>query len=419
MAKLHVVDPRDETRVPFLRGILTRSLQDAGLPFTDAYELASHVRDELSVDAEITSLDLRARVATLLRERYGADVEKLYRDAHRAAPATILVENGDGQLTPFSRGRHKEFLLASGLGVQEVDAVTNRIYEHLLRMNVRAIPTCRLSYLTWLTLKKMLGADAAERYLVWFRFVHSGKPLLILIGGTVGCGKSTMATTLAHRLDIVRIQSTDMLREVMRVMLAERLLPILHHSSFNAWRALPFADEPTASLETLIAEGYQSQAELLAVAGDAVLNRARTEKVALILEGVHIQPAFGEALRGVDDAVVIPVVLAVLKQKELRKRIQGRGVLAPRRRARRYLKEFDAIWRLQSFLLSEADRFDVPIVSNIDKDKAASEILRVVIDRLRGEYSGQPRAIFGIAPAGRRGKAGGERRSRRAAARQR
>ena len=46
MAKLHVVDPTDNTRVPFLRGILTRSLQDAGLSFADAYEVASRIAVE-------------------------------------------------------------------------------------------------------------------------------------------------------------------------------------------------------------------------------------------------------------------------------------------------------------------------------------------------------------------------------------
>ena len=47
MAKLLVEDPGEHTQVPFLRGILTRSLQDSGLPFDEAYNLASEVRREL------------------------------------------------------------------------------------------------------------------------------------------------------------------------------------------------------------------------------------------------------------------------------------------------------------------------------------------------------------------------------------
>ncbi|MBT8135531.1 MAG: AAA family ATPase [Gammaproteobacteria bacterium] len=397
MAKAHIVDTKDQARVPFLRGILTRSLRDAGLTFEEAYDIASVMRDRLG-DAEISSDQLRIQVAELLRKRYDTSVVERYLARRKRAPATILVESGDGLVTPFSRGRHMQFLEASGLTVRQAEPVTARVYEHLLRKGVTKIPTCRLSHLTYLALKKSLGNKAAKRYLVWFQFAHSGQPLLILIGGTVGCGKSTLATALAHKLDVVRIQSTDMLREVMRMMVPERMLPVLHTSSFNAWRKLPFADVRQADPEVLIADGYQSQAELLAVAGEAVLNRARKERVALILEGVHIQPAFAESLRDVDDAIIVPLVLAVLKQKELRKRIKGRGTQAPRRRARRYLREFDSIWRLQSFLLSEADRCDVPIVSNIDKEKATHEVVRVVIDRLTGVFHGKPRQVFGIIP---------------------
>ena len=44
MAKIIVEDREEHTRVPFLRGILIRSLQDAGLPFDTAYELATEIR---------------------------------------------------------------------------------------------------------------------------------------------------------------------------------------------------------------------------------------------------------------------------------------------------------------------------------------------------------------------------------------
>lgn len=401
MAKPHVVVLSEQARVPFLRGILTRSLQDAKLSFDDAYDVASEIRQQLDDQPEISSDELRERVADLLEARFGAEVAERYRNPRKRAPATILVESSDGQLTPFSRGLHMRFLGASGLSRQQSALVTSRIHEHLLRMRVTQIPTSRLSYLTYLALRKSIGAKAARNFLVWSAFSDSERPLLILIGGTIGCGKSTIATALAHRLDIVRIQSTDMLREVMRIMMPERLLPVLHTSSFEAWRKLPFGEEGHEDVDRLIADGYQSQAELVTVACDAVLDRARKERLSLILEGVHIQPSFGESLRDVDDAVVVPIELAVLKQKELRRRIKGRGVKAPQRRATRYLNSFDAIWRLQSFLLSEADRCDVPIVANLDMDRAIEAIILLIMTRLRRIYAGEPREVFGLPPARR------------------
>ena len=70
-------------------------------------------------------------------------------------------------------------------------------------------------------------------------------PLVILIGGATGVGKSTIATQLAHRLGIVRVVATDAaIREVMRAMLSAELMPALHVSSFQADRAAPRAAPP-------------------------------------------------------------------------------------------------------------------------------------------------------------------------------
>ena len=63
MAKLLVINSDEDTKVPFLRGILTRSLQDAGLDFEEAYDLASDVRDSLSSQSRIGTNELRERVA--------------------------------------------------------------------------------------------------------------------------------------------------------------------------------------------------------------------------------------------------------------------------------------------------------------------------------------------------------------------
>ena len=47
MAKIWIIDPADKTRVPFLRGILTRSLTEAGLSFDEAYRTSSEIRQLL------------------------------------------------------------------------------------------------------------------------------------------------------------------------------------------------------------------------------------------------------------------------------------------------------------------------------------------------------------------------------------
>ena len=62
MAKILVEDPDEGTQVPFLRGILTRSLQNSGLPFEEAYKVAAEIRRELEDTALISSQELREPV---------------------------------------------------------------------------------------------------------------------------------------------------------------------------------------------------------------------------------------------------------------------------------------------------------------------------------------------------------------------
>jgi len=93
--------------------------------------------------------------------------------------------------------------------------------------------------------------------------------------------------------------------------------------------------------------------------------------------------------------ILVHVTLAVLKTKELRARLRGRGAEVPQRRSKRYLKNFDSIWSLQSYLLSEADRCNVPIITNHDREKAVWQIVQQVSFELARHFDGTPEDIFG------------------------
>jgi 2-phosphoglycerate kinase len=392
--KTVVIKEKENTRVPFLRGILTRSLLDAGLVFEDAFELATRVRDELSANDEITTGAIRAKVCELLKKSGHLEALEPYR-LPMIGLARIQVFSLSGRVSSFSRGRHERYLQASGMKAEKSEQITAMIYDQLLAAGVSSITSSELGYLTYLCLKQEVSKKAAKRYLVWSEFQRSGRPLLLLICGTVGTGKSTVATEIAHLLDIVRIQSTDMLREVMRMLMPSRLLPVLHASSFNAWQALPIQDIQERDKDQLVAEGYRSQADLLAVPCEAVLHRAIEESVPLILEGVHAHPDIVSRMPADSDAIVVHVTLAVLKPKELKSRLRGRGVQVPQRRAKRYLNMFDAVWSLQTFLLSEADRCNVAIITNDDKEKAVLQVILNVVEELSRHFDGSPGKVFG------------------------
>ncbi len=395
MAKILVENREENKLVPLLRGILIHSLQEAGLSFDIAFEIATDIRSELEGTEVIATDELRLLVVKKLRAREGEEVADRYIKLKESL--NIQVEQRDGQLIPFSRHEYQQALEAIALTSTEAMEIVATLYKHLIDRRIEVVSSRHLGRLTYRYLRQSseLGEDVAKRWLVWRDFVNDGRPLILLLGGTSGCGKSTIATMLASRLDIVRSQSTDMLREVMRTMMPEQLLPILHTSSFRAWTTLPgVGAEMTGVSDNLLVSGFRGQADLLTVAIEAVVKRALRERVSLILEGVHIQPAFMEQLVESDDAIIVPIMLGVMKRKQLHQRIRGRGRDAPQRRSERYLKHFDEIWRLQSYLLSGANKSGIPIVVNGDKEAVFSEIMRHVIEVLEKDFDRVAKDVF-------------------------
>ena len=366
--------------VPFLRGILTRSLQEAGLSFEDSYRVASEIREKLGDEAEVTTDDLRAHVIEHLSS-FGPEITQRYERPAQVAPS-ILVCFQDGEAAAFSRGRHRFRLEACGISPEDAIRIAGLIHTELIEQGTTDIAFEELRALTRRYVADGLGDAIAERYIRMERFRDTGRPLLVLVGGVAGVGKSTVASEMAHVLEILRTLPTDMLRELMRMLIPARLLPVLHTSSFLAWKELPDKDRPSTDHEELLVRGYMSQAEPVSLACEAIVQRALRERVHLILEGIHVAPFLVPQLPDDSDALVVPILLAVLRPSELRRRLHGRGKSAPDRRAKRYLDHFDDIWRLQSFLLSEADRAGVPIVTNEDKDRTLQQVLGRIVDAI-------------------------------------
>ncbi len=389
MSKLYVNKEPEGDRIPFLRGILVRSFVNVGLSFEDAYSLAQVVREELNSTPEVSSTELRDIAAVLLGKHHGKRLRKLY-EAEIHDERKILVHTPT-RSAPFSTGVLAHSLETCAISPELALLGAREVLVNLKKTGHREIDHKALRRLIHRGLTAHCAPEVADRYLSWRRFENSGIPLVILLGGTTGCGKSTIAAELAYRLNISRFQSTDLMREIIRSYLSAQMIPTLEYSSFEAWRGLPGAvDKGIPPIENRVVMGFLSQFRAMKPALNATVERAVSQNHHLILEGVHVLPTELDLDVHKEKAVIIPLMLASMKKDLLRKQLKRRGREINTPQAMRYIEHLDDIWELQSWLLSEQDTAGVSLLENWDIESTVRAGLDHVIGVLMKQFP--PRA---------------------------
>jgi 2-phosphoglycerate kinase len=199
-------------------------------------------------------------------------------------------------------------------------------------------------------------------------------PVIVLIGGSTGTGKSTVAVEVAHRLGINRVASTDFIRQTMRAFFSPEFMPTIHYSSFEAGEAL---DEEVTGDPVVV--GFVDQCRHVCVGVDAALHRSLTEGWSMVLEGVHLVP--GLVPRTLEGALLVHVVLEIADEDVHRLHFHVRdGATGGSRAMEKYLERIDDIRRIQTYVSGRARREGVPVVENANVDRAIDGVMGLVMD---------------------------------------
>ena len=296
---------------------------------------------------------------------------------------------------PYSKGLMASQVMVTGLPAHRAYEVAESIETRLLDDGRSSITSSELSTVALEVIRDLAGERYATNFVRWQEVQRLDVPLVILIGGAVGVGKSTIATHLAHRLGIVRVVATDgSIREVMRAMLSAELMPALHVSSFQSDLAVR---EPTRRSDALVA-GFREQTQAVSVGIEAMIKRSVTEGTSIVIEGVHVVPGFFDVGPYGDSLVAVPLILEVDDEARHLNHFAVRetGI----RPAERYATHFGNIRKLQRYIKSQALSHGVPIVANHSFDQAISTVLDLVMDRATAWAAarGRPEAATGRAP---------------------
>ena len=278
---------------------------------------------------------------------------------------------------PYSKGLMAQSIMATGLPPERAYGVAREIEQHLVDSGESNITIRRLREIAQEVLGEEEGQKFTERYRRWRILGELERPIIILIGGATGVGKSTLATQIAHRLGVTRITSTDMVRQVMRVFFSSSLMPAVHYSSFDAGRVVKAAEAKGADRDLT---GFVEQVEKVSVGVNAIIERSITEGTRMIVEGAHIVPGFlSEELW--PEAMVIQLILTVQDEDRHRGHFYVRdqetdGV----RSLARYLANIDKIRRVQDYLMEKALEEGIPVIDNESIDKTINTVMGIVLD---------------------------------------
>jgi 2-phosphoglycerate kinase len=272
-------------------------------------------------------------------------------------PETVVVHRGHG--LPYSKGLMSQSLSATGLSPQRAFDLAREIEARLERGGERTVDLAGLRTLAEEVLREAEGEPFVRRFRDWNRLDRLDRPLLVMIGGAAGVGKSTLATMLAHRLGITRVIATDVIRQVLRAFFTHEAMPVVHHSAFE-----------------VDLDGFAEQAELVGTGVEAIVDRAGAERTPLVVEGVHAVPG-GLPSPVRDTCVAVDALIVVEDEETHRAHFAMRGAARP---AERYLGRFEEIRALQDHLVARAREEGVAVIDNTGADETLRLLMVLVLD---------------------------------------
>lgn len=280
---------------------------------------------------------------------------------------------------PFSKFVAASSMIVVGIEPEMSYTIAEETETRLIERNLSEVAVDELMDITTRSIEAHLGVGSADRYQAWLKARRRGKPIIVLLGGAPGVGKSSVAGEVGARLRISSVIPTDAVRQVMRQLVPDTLAPVLHLSSFDAHRALR---SPVPADHDPVVVGFQSQVDLVSTGVRGLIDRAIREGSGLVVEGVHMVPGLFDADVSVwsKDAVICQMVLVVDEAAAHRAHFLARAEQASQRSADRYLDAFDELRRVDRYIRLCAEERGVPVIAMEQLDDSIQRVVEMIVD---------------------------------------
>ncbi|KAJ0409440.1 hypothetical protein P43SY_002330 [Pythium insidiosum] len=342
-------------------------------------------------------------------------------DVDASDPMELLLVQRHDRRETFTRYRLQETLMLMGCRPRDAVVVTHEVFavfrEFLSLRQAQAHAHAHAASdaqgdgdtdkdaLPWHYLHQCINASLARldytkpAHLLDFQvakeITQRRRSFIVLLGGTSGTGKSTLASLLAARLRLTTVLPTDSVRHILRAFTSKEDNPCAFVSTYQAGDALPesvvqelaVAADGGMSAHRLhkrkVLRGYKLQSDVVLDRLDRVLTMFERRQQSLVVEGVHLNTEQMLALVK-RHPTCVPFVIYISNELKHRERFAVRArhmTIDPQ--ANKYIKYFDNIRIIQRHLCKYADKYLIPKIDNTNVDRSINAILATLVRVLR------------------------------------
>ncbi len=284
----------------------------------------------------------------------------------------IFIQDRDKRL--FSRGILAKKLRLLGIPSSAGYEISIEVYNEIARLKETTIEKNKLDDIVFDILKSSNNKECADKYMLVEKWKASSMPIWILIAGAIGVGKSTLSQKIAGDLSIQHIIGTDVVRDILRKILSVDVMPELHSPSYSAYKTL----RPIYSSrfeEVLL--GFENHSKYVNLGVEAVLSRAATESVSIIIEGEHLLPAlFDETILSQPNVLYMTIAIPdpLLHKENLSSQYtKERDDL---------IKHFNDIRKIHDHIVNETRIRKLPVVETSRDLNPLDTVRKIVVDKI-------------------------------------
>jgi len=158
---------------------------------------------------------------------------------------------------------------------------------------------------------------------------------IFLVGGTAGTGKTTIAKELVQKYTLDHRIGTGFIREIVKTE-NPRDIDLAKHTF-------------QGSLDDFVQQSIRIKSAV-----DSCVLRAQKEGTSLIIEGNHLIPCLFY-----DINVDAYIILKIDDTQELMHKLYGDTHFKRKINS----NEFEKVWKIQEYLISEAEKYSIPVMS--------------------------------------------------------